>query len=103
MSQINDQGMMDVIRKSSLEGAPRSVIEGYALLSNSPHTLTRTLYILWDMAVAMREIRPLWRAWRWQEPRVGEARGVAKVANERAHSREAEGTPGRVAIVRETD
>ena len=61
MSLIDDQGMMDVIREASLEGAPRSVIEAHALLSKSPYTLTKTLYILWDMAVAMREIRPLWK------------------------------------------
>jgi hypothetical protein len=103
MSRINNKGMMDVIRETSLEGAPRSVIEGFALLSRSPYTLTKTLYVLWDMAVAMRNIRPRWSAWRGQDPLGGEARGAARKANERADTRGTEGTLGREATVKEKD
>ena len=83
MSLISDLGMLDVIREVSLEGAPRSVIEGLSLLNRSPYTLTKTLYTLWDMAVAMRKIRPHWiasREYRLPEEVVkGAAEGVHEV------------------------
>ena len=55
--EANLQELKDVIEEASREGTAWTVIEAFNLLHCSPYSLAKSLYILWDVAGALLEIR----------------------------------------------